>query len=253
MEDKKRNIEEIVKKIPQLTSGQLFWLSKVIDTFDCDHSFKVLDDSILDRCAVDNFGDALRIHHCFSAEPFSKDKFEYVLVEILKMSGTKASLAPRGNPGHDISIDGVKISLKTQADKNIKEDKLWISKFMELGRGEWGDNSDDLVMLRDKFFSHLKSYDRIFTLRALQKGPSWSYELVEIPKKILLLAKTGKLEMMHNSKQTPKPGYCHVTNKSGEKIFKLYFDGGGERKLQIKNLLKKYCTVHATWKFEMID
>jgi type II restriction enzyme len=29
----------------------------------------------------------------------------------------------------------------------------------------------------------------------------------------------------------------------------LYFDGGGERKLQIKHLLKSHCAVIATWEF----
>ena len=31
--------------------------------------------------------------------------------------------------------------------------------------------------------------------------------------------------------------------------YQLYFDGGTERKLQIKNLRKDLCTVHATWVF----
>ena len=43
----------------------------------------------------------MRVHHCFSEEPFSKDKFEYVLVKTLKTSGRTASMAPRCNPGHD--------------------------------------------------------------------------------------------------------------------------------------------------------
>ena len=68
-----------------------------------------------------NFGDAMRIHHGFSAEPFSKDKFEYVFVIVLKLSGHNAQSAPKGNPDHDVTVDGVQLSLKNQADKNIKE------------------------------------------------------------------------------------------------------------------------------------
>jgi len=59
----------------------------------------------------------------------------------------------------------------------------------------------------------------------------------------------GELKMMADSKQYPKPGYCYVRKKTGESIFELYFDGGSERKLQIKNLNKSYCSVHATWEF----
>jgi hypothetical protein len=41
----------------------------------------------------------------------------------------------------------------------------------------------------------------------------------------------------------------HV-EKAGELLFSLYFDGGGERKLQIKSLKKGLCKVHATWQFD---
>ena len=55
--------------------------------------------------------------------------------------------------------------------------------------------------------------------------------------------------MKLGSKQFPKPGYCYVRNEDGQTIFSLYFDGGGERKLQIKNLSKDTCRVHAEWEF----
>ena len=165
------------------------------------------------------------------------------------MSGHTASLASKCNPGHDATTDGVRLSLKTQADKGIKEDIIWISKFMELGKGNWGDNPEDLVGLLQQFLTHMNAYDRILILRTLTKAPKWKYELVEIPKDLLMNAKTGELKMMDNSRQYPKPGYCYVRNQAGEPIFDLYFDGGSERKLQIKNLNKSYCSVHAIWEF----
>jgi hypothetical protein len=250
-DDKRRLIELLVKAIPELTAGQLQWLQRVISVFSAHHDFILSDSNLFDETTLQNFGDALRVHHSFSSEPFSKDKFEYVLVKVLKMSGHKATLAPKGNPGHDASADGVKLSLKTQADKGVKEDIIWISKFMELGKGNWGDNPSDLVGLRQQFMDHLKAYDRILTLRTLTKAPEWKYELVEIPKGLLMTAKDGELKMMVDSKQSPKPGYCYVRNEANELIFELYFDGGSERKLQIKNLNKRYCSVHATWEFIM--
>ncbi len=75
------------------------------------------------------------------------------------------------------------------------------------------------------------------------------YELVEIPISVLELASGGKLEMKLNSKQFPKPGYCYAHDKQDTTILNLYFDGGGERKLQIKSLNKDYCRVHAEWEF----
>lgn len=247
--NKEKRIKSIVAKIPALTNGQLIWLDRVIKVFERDYQFKSYNSDIINQETLFNFGDALRIHHTFSIEPFSKDKFEYVLEQSLNSSYPVAALAPKGNPGHDITINGVKISLKTQADKNLKIDTIRISKFMELGKGKWGDKPEDLEKLRKSFLNHLKKYKRILMLRTLEKSPRWRYELVEIPISLLRTAKDGELEMKLNSKQFPKPGYCHVPQKAGDKKFQLYFDGGGERKLQIKNLSKELCAVHATWEF----
>lgn len=243
--------ERLLRRLPQLTNGQLFWLDKVVDVFECPHEFKIHSSDLFDAEVLENFGDALRIHHAFSIEPFSKDKFEYVLEQILKMSGRSADLASKGNRGHDITINGLRVSLKTQADNNLKRDKIWISKFMELGRGQWTDNPEDLKGLLSLFLEHMAGYDRILSLRTLQKSPDWEYELIEIPKSLLETAKFGTLDMKLESRQLPKPGYCHVFDASGNMTFQLYFDGGGERKLQIKNLLKSSCSVHASWKFSL--
>ncbi|MCF7801286.1 MAG: restriction endonuclease [Candidatus Marinimicrobia bacterium] len=247
--EKLRLVKLLIKAIPGLTLGELHWIHRVVEVFGGYHQYTITKSDIFNETILKNFGDAMRVHHSFSAEPFSKDKFEYVLVEVLKITGRTADLAPKGNPGHDITVDGIKISLKTQADKGIKESIIWVSKFMELGKGQWSDKPEELEGLRRQFFSHLKSYDRILTLRALQKAPGWKYELVEIPKELLMRAKEGVLEMKSDSKQDPKPGYCSVSNVNGKKLFDLYFDGGTERKLQIKNLRKDLCKVHATWEF----
>ena len=86
----------------------------------------------------------------------------------------------------------------------------------------------------------------------LQKGtPDYLYELIEIPKTLLAKAATGRLEMKSTSTQSPKPGYCYV-EENGKPLFSLYFDGSGERKLQIKGLQKSRCQVHASWKFNLL-
>jgi hypothetical protein len=244
MSEKENYAKALIEIIPGLTLGQLHWLQKVVDSLGAPHEFKLLREGLLTPEIVDHFGDALRIHHSFSSEPFTKDKFEHALVEVFKLNNKRAFLAPRGNPGHDVTLDEKKYSLKTQADKNLRIGKLWISKFMELGGGQWGDNPADLEGLLQQFLAHLQSYEGIMSLRALGRGPVWKYELVEIPKTLLEEAKNGRLEMKNNSIQMPKPGYCYVESK-----FDLYFDGGGERKLQIKNLKKENCHVIATWEF----
>lgn len=248
-DEKLRLVKVLISSMSELTLGQLHWIHRVVSVFNEEHRFIIYRSDLFDEGILRNFGEAMRVHHSFSVEPFSKDKFEYVLVSVLKLSGKKASLAPKGNPGHDATVDGVKVSLKTQADKGIREQQLWISKFMELGKGQWSNKPGDLEGLRQQFFSHMKNYDRILSLRALEKAPRWKYELVEIPKDLLNRAQSGRLEMKLDSRQTPKPGYCYVDDKDGQKLFDLYFDGGSERKLQIKNLRKELCRVHAVWEF----
>ena len=244
-----QRIARLTGVLQTLRPSQLHWVEKVAQALTALADFALHRRDLLDEISVLDFGDVLRIHHVFSAEPFTKDKFEYALVQVLKSHRVEASLAPKGNPGHDATIAGTRVSLKTQADKNIKKDELWISKFMELGKGTWGDNPADLKSLRAAFLEHLKRYDRIFSLRAIGKAPNWHYELLEIPKAVFERAQIGRLEMMMESRQSPKPGYCYVTAEDGSELYQLYFDAGSERKLQIKALRKSACVLHAEWKF----
>ncbi|MCQ9359268.1 MULTISPECIES: hypothetical protein [unclassified Corynebacterium] len=201
-----------------------------------------------------SFGDQLIAHNQGSGIPLTKDKFEWAMVQALQDSGHQASKLPNGNPGEDVLVDGVPWSLKTQADKNIKIDRIHISKYMELGKGAWL-NAADIEALRQRMFDHMSRYERIFTLRCFPRvtaptgGTTYTYELVEIPKALLLLAANWPIEIMEKSRQSPKPAYCHVFDQSGDPLYSLYFDGGTERKLQVKNLVKSACVVHATWTF----
>ncbi|MBW6511317.1 MAG: hypothetical protein K0A93_04250 [Desulfuromonadaceae bacterium] len=58
-------------------------------------------DIIADQSLID-FGDNLRIHRCFSREPFTRDKFEFALEAVFRASGV-------------INITGHNVLLKTEA------------------------------------------------------------------------------------------------------------------------------------------
>lgn len=243
-------ITRITATLEGLTAGQLMWIERTAGLFTSPIEFSATPVAPFTSEVLQDFGDTLRIHHAFSAEAFSKDKFEYAMEQLLRMRGIAAGLAPKGNPGHDLTIGAERVSLKTQADRNIKAGEIWISKFMELGGGSWGADPTDLDGLRQQFLRHLSGYDRIFTLRTLCREPVWFYELVEIPKALFLACSGGTLEMMTASKQMPKPGYCRVSDGRGL-LYSMYFDGGGERKLQIKGLRKDACAVIASWSFSV--
>jgi type II restriction enzyme len=238
----------LASQLLKLTQSQLEWVQGVIDQFQLAYQFTRHDgsDLITDE-VLERVGDALRIHHAFSRQALSKDRFEFAFERALKLSGFSADLATsRTNRGHDLTVNRVPISLKTEAANNIRRDTIHISKWMELGRGEWR-----LDLLRDLFLEHMGGYERIFTLRRLQPGPEhYEYELVEIPKGLMLEAAACELLTQTESRQNPQPGYGHVKDAKGALKFSLYFDGGTERKLQIRALRKDLCVVHATWEFD---
>jgi type II restriction enzyme len=249
MDDQER-IKYIFDALPRLSSFQVESIARIIAQLNQPRQFwRSPESDLISDEILQDFGDALRLHHVFSAEALSKDRFEYALERVLKRRGIPATLAGKGNPGHDITIRNVAVSLKTQADSSIKGEEIAISKFMELGKGEWDSEVEQLRgLLLQRVFPHMEKYERIFTLRRLKHATQESYELVEIPKALLLKAKDGHFEMMMNSRQNPKPGYCTVLDGNAV-AFKFYFDGGTERKLQVRHLNKALCRVHATWNF----
>jgi len=243
-----QRVKALAKALKDLSESQLQWTEGVIRQFQQKPNlWRNPVSDLVTECVLEMFGDALQIHHCLSTEALSKDRFEYAFDRVLNRCGITSSLAVKCNPGHDITIKGVPFSLKTQADKGIQRDALHISKFMELGKGKW-EVEEDLIGLRDQFFAHMQSYERILQLRRLtNREILQEYELVEIPKELLLQAATGAFKMMDNSTQNPKPGTCTVRDDHGAIAFELYFDGGTERKLQIRNLTRSACAIHATW------
>lgn len=245
---------KIIAKLAKLSGGQLALLESIVEMFQQPiQAWRTDQSDVVSKACLEAFGDTLRLHHSLSDDYLDKYRFEAAMCRVYRAIGKSCDRSRRNHPGHDITVDGTAWSLKTQGESSIKSDVLHISKFMELGKGRW-ETEADLDGLRDRFLAHLKGYDRIFQLRYFksvdeQRDPVHFYELVEIPKKLLLECRRGEFVMQMESKQSPKPGYCTVRDRKREVKFQLYLDGGTERKLQIKNLQKRLCTVHATWRF----
>ena len=240
-------IKDIALALEALTPSQILLVKNLVAKLStATVGYRNPDSDFISDTGLSHIGDALLAHHSMAQRPLSKESFEHALEGALRRAGHDATLAKRGNPGHDITVDGVPVSLKTQADASIKADMLHISKVMELGSGAW-----ELPLLRDQFLAHMNSYQRVFQFRCHRQGTTgFLYELVEIPMTLLRESANATLEMRNESKQTPKPGYGHLYYATGRLKFSLYFDGGTERKLQIKSLRKELCTVHATWSFD---
>lgn len=127
-DDKADRIKRVEKLLPSLKDSQIGWLEEIAKQFNRPYTFERNDLSdIISDCMLGEIGDALRLHHCFSKESFTKDKFEYLMERAGNLCGVDAKLAKRGNPGHDITINNEKSSLKTQANKGINRSYIHIS------------------------------------------------------------------------------------------------------------------------------
>jgi len=189
---------DLVEALSTLTTSQRSWIESFVQQFQLWHTYERNPKSDLVTDAVlENIGDLLRIHHAMSKRSLSKAPFEYAFEKALQLSGKPAKLADSAtNPGYDMTIGPVRVSLKTQADKSIKKDQLHVSKWMELGAGAWDPPNVQLP----NFLHHMKGYDRILTLRCLvQTGTDYWYELVEMPHTLLLEAATGTMDRQHNA------------------------------------------------------
>jgi len=277
--DTKKHIFQLSDEVERLTPSQKAWISSFVQQFQMSHAFErpvnpatgQKSDLVTD-IVLENIGDLLRIHHAMSRRALSKAPFEYAFEKALQLSGKAASLSANSiNPGADLTVGDVRISLKTEAAKGVKEHQIHVSKWLEMGKGDWNPPTIQLP----RFLKHMEGYDRILTLRCLvQTGERYLYELVEIPHALMMEAATGVMEAAPKTKQVTTPWYCRVLDveateqaleaynaKRGKKgnppkpVYKfcLYFDAGTERKLQVKGLLKRHCIVHATWKFESIQ
>jgi type II restriction enzyme len=251
----KERLEALIAKLSDLSPSKLALIEKAVARYALPIQTTLAKNvRPFTKPVVEAFGDSLLTHHAMSSQPFTKDKFEYALIAAFLAATVPAEdSGSRTRAGFDISVAGVPWSLKTQANRAIRPDEIWISKFMEMGRGQWA-TAADLPNLRDRFLHHMQDYERIFTLRHQKRGTTADgehhlYELIEIPKALMQEASGGEFEWMADSHQNPKPGYCRVPDHVGGCKFELYFDGGTERKLQIKHLKMQYCALVATWQF----
>jgi type II restriction enzyme len=247
-------VQSLVPDLQKLTAIQYAWIKELVVSMalPVNSQRAPTSDIIPDDTALGTFFLHLVTHHALSSEAFKKEKLEYAIERIMAKRGhTVTRPKSRTHPGLDLTVDKERWSFKSEAHSGIKPDYIWVSKWMELGKGQWSDKEDELKGLCARFIHHLDGYDRIFMLRCLTPDDPKNhfYELVEIPKDMMLTAPQGKFTMMMNSTQNPKPGYCRVQDANGELAYELYFDGGSERKLQVKSLRRSLCKYHASWRF----
>ena len=76
MKQIKERARRLISNISQLTEAQVHWLERAVAVFKQPHQYERFSSDLISDDILNDFGDGLGVHHCFSLEPFSKDKFE---------------------------------------------------------------------------------------------------------------------------------------------------------------------------------
>lgn len=246
------NFDELLEQLneiaPELTNTRLMLLNCMA------LALKAEFDSFIDQSSdlatplfSEYFASRLLIHHAVVEEKLNKKSFEYVFRDSLRHDGKHAFIAVNDvYSGADLIVDGLRVSLKTEASKGIQNTKITISKFME-ARWIRDQDADGLAQLAsNRLREHLAGYDRILMLRAFNlAGNKVKYDLIEIPHSLLSLALHLRPDNININPGRSGGGSATIWYNDC-KAFTLRFDGSVE-KVTITNLSIELCTNHATW------
>ncbi len=187
------------------------------------------------------FRSKLLTHHCFMGSPLFQESFDSAFIAACEHSGHTVEKAPEGRRFWDVAVDGRKISLKSSKAKNLKENRLHISKLTEAA---WIQDCRTASKRRkatfDLFGQYCADVDAIIQLRYFQT--SAMYELVEIP--VALFKQVFDVGL--SSFQADGPTINIPVGKSPPD-FTLKLDRS-DAKITVANIDKALCTVHGTWK-----
>ncbi|MBY0231989.1 MAG: hypothetical protein K2W96_22120 [Gemmataceae bacterium] len=200
---------------------------------------------------VEHFLTRLRFHHAANDDVLNKKSFEFAFKHACLAAGRTAGISVSAtHPGQDITVDGVPMSLKTEAEKRISPRSLKISKFMEARWIRDCKSQNDFHARIPSILAHMAHYERLLVLRIFRrlesKPPSVRYDLVEIP--LGLLKRIGTLAPSDfiPPRSASGGGGSAVVKDGAAKLFTLRLDGSVE-KVTISGLDLSRCAQHASW------
>jgi type II restriction enzyme len=168
--------------------------------------------------------------------------FEALVGQAFRMAGwSREEVVPTtpNSPWHDLSVGGVRLSIKSETGKATKVNKISITKLCTTETGEW--NTDALV---GHTIAHLNRHDRMLMVRAIWQESAFHYQLVEIPLQLLTRMKKARFSEV-GTRRERRSLAADVTDH-GEKIFRVHFDGA-DGKCQIHGLLINRCRTLREW------
>lgn len=205
------------------------------------------DSDIVDDVFAETMSNLLTLHHALHEEPLNKKSFEYLLKQCLVASGRPAVINPApGDESWDVEGAGYKWSLKTEAAKGISVSTVKIEKLMEaIWVREATDPDKCAEAVRTRINRHIQDYDRIIVLRAFATQDGYRYDLVEIPKP-LLVASFENADPQQFEKQGRSISYgADFCDMHGARIFRILLDSSVEKiRLWFRS---DFALIHGRW------
>jgi len=168
--------------------------------------------------------------------------FEALVEQAFRRAGwSREEVVPTtpNSPWHDLSVGGVRLSIKSETGKATRVNKISITKLCTTETGEW--NTGALVR---HAIAHLSRHDRMLMVRAIWQESAFHYQLVEIP--LQLLARMKETRFSEVGKRQGRRSLAADVTDQGEKIFRVHFDGA-DGKCQIHGLLINRCRTLREW------
>ncbi len=182
-------LRELISVATRLDPIQVELLTEVARTMmrQVEETVNPASDFATPRFTADS-RNRLLIHHATNEARLSKKAFEYAFRGACAADGRAETITVSDTfSGIDVTVEGVKLSLKTEASKDIRPDKITISKFTEARWIQQFSTLEDLAReAARRIPAHLSQYDRILVLRARDVSATRLLcEIVEIPRDVL--------------------------------------------------------------------
>jgi hypothetical protein len=173
--------------------------------------------------------------------------FEALVEQAFRMAGhSREEVVPTtpNSPWHDLSVAGVKLSIKSETGKATKPTKISITKLCTTETGEW-----TVRALVKHTLSHLSRHDKMLMVRAIWRDCGFDYQLLEIP--LGLLARMKEAQFGKVGTRRGRRSLAGDVVDQGKKLFRVHFDGA-DGKCQVHGLLVERCKVLRRWRHSTV-
>jgi hypothetical protein len=145
----------------------------------------------------------------------------------------------RNQPRHDLLVEDIRISLKTETGLGTDPKHITITKLCTTEREPWKPE----VLIR-RAMEHLARYDVILMFRAVWQADAIRFQLVDIPVDTLRLIEDVSVQKV--GKRSGRQSLAADVIRSKERIFRLHFDAS-DGKCSIRNLGIQHCVMLEEW------